>query len=134
MYPRSESSGDFFNLFAVVEPIAGVGAAIGRPRSKQNRTRRYSVRIRNIYVPDEQCSPLHFLKKGRGSLPRPKEKRRKTCLVLLTQCQKFRRVHGLVLVGDAEMDMGAHDGLHQGGIAHGADGLSQGDGITGFYG
>ena len=41
--------------------IADVGAAIGRPRSTMLRIRRKLMRIRNIFMPGEQCSPLRSL-------------------------------------------------------------------------
>ena len=44
---------------------------------------------------------------------------------LFAQGQKFRRVHGIVLVGDAEVDVIAHGGLQQRGAAYTADGLSR---------
>ena len=43
---------------------------------------------------------------------------------LFAQREKIRRVHRLVLMGDAEMDVAAQRGLHQSGVAHIADDLS----------
>lgn len=52
--------------------------------------------------------------------------------VPLAEGEEFLRVHGLVLIADAEVDMAAHDGFNQGAVAGVADGLSQGDVVPGL--
>ena len=51
----------------------------------------------------------------------------------LFQLQKFVRIHGCILTADAEMDVSAHYGFHQGGIPGIADGLPHGYGVPRFY-
>ena len=75
----------------------------------------------------KQCGPPETSSSGP---PRRKERKRKSAGA---QRQKFCRVHGLVVLGDAEVNMAAQGCLHDCGGTHIADGLSHGHRVPGHH-
>ena len=94
-----------------------------------------ALRVEPCELCTRDCKSLLPLNGGSASLP-PAEfsaggfLRRKWVLFLF-QLQKFGGVHRRILTADAEMDVGAHHGFHQGGIPGIADGLPHGYGVSG---